>query len=160
MTTPKKVLKEWESIPSKKRTGRLAKKYAAKCGMKSMGEVKLAIKLQDLKREKKIKKFEYEAETFAYQFKPQKYTPDFKVTLKNGDTIYLEYKGKLSAPVRKKMRAVRDCNEDKELYMIFERGANKLSRSSNTTYLEWAAKNKIPSSDGEIEEDWLKLGDK
>lgn len=155
LMNPRTVLKQWLKIPGKQRTGRLAKKYAAKCGMKSMGEVKTAIDLQDLKKAKKLKKFEYEPEVFTYQFKPQKYTPDFRVTLNDGSIIYLEYKGKLTGPVKKKMRAVRDCNPDKKLYMIFERAANKLNKKSKSTYTDWADKNKIPSSDGVVDERWL-----
>ena len=96
--TPKAVLKEWKKLPSKKRTGRSAKVYAAKCGMRSMAEVEFAVFIQDNKR-----RYKYESESWEYQFiPPPTYTPDFKVK-----DVFFEIKGKMTSDTRRKMKAVR-----------------------------------------------------
>lgn len=172
--TPRQVIKLWESLPTTKkqakkeglkewRTGRLAKVYAKKVSPKyangsffhSMGEVYLAETLRKLKAKKKIKGYTYEPEVLHYQYEPQEYTPDFKVILVNKDVIFLEYKGILDYETQKKMKAVKRCNPDKEVYLIFERGNNKIRKGSKTTYLKWATKQGFKCSNNEIKEEWL-----
>jgi len=127
--SPRKVLKEWQELPSKKRTGRLAKIYSAKCGMRSMAEVEIAVLIQDCKR-----RYKYEPEAWEYQFIPApKYTPDFKIK-----DVYFEVKGKMTSDTRRKMKAVRLTYPDKKIVMIFVRGVNKLNSGSRTTYNKWA----------------------
>jgi len=127
--TPRKVLEEWQALPSKKRTGRLAKVYAAKCGMRSMAEAEIAVLIQDCKR-----RYKYEPEAWEYQFIPApKYTPDFKIK-----DVYFEVKGKMTADTRRKMKAVRLTYPEKKIVIIFVRGANKLNSGSKTTYNTWA----------------------
>lgn len=127
--SPRKVLKEWQSLPSKTRTGRLAKIYAAKCGMRSMAEVEIAVLIQDCRR-----RYKYEPEAWEYQFIPApKYTPDFKIK-----DVYFEVKGKMTADTRRKMKAIRLTYPERKIAMIFVRGVNKLSSGSKTTYNKWA----------------------
>lgn len=139
--SPLQCLKAWEKLPTKQRTGKLAKQYAKKVGMKSMGEVKCACVLSALKRQKKIKKYDYESEKWVYQFDPQKYTPDFPTITKNKDTVCIEYKGKMTDATRKKLRYIKKCNPDKRLVIVFERAVNKLKRGSPTSYGKWASDN-------------------
>lgn len=153
---PETVMKEWNSIPKTKRNGRLGQRLAKQCGMRSIGEVRCACELNQLKRNKKIKKWEYEAETWKYQYEPQEYTPDFRVWLNGGDRIYIEYKGKMTKEIRKKMLAVIRCNPDKQVYMNFERANNKIVAGSKTTYEKWCEKNGIECSEQEIKEEWIK----
>ena len=120
---------QWNGITSKTRTGKLAKIYAAKCGMRSMAEVEIAVLMQDCKR-----RYKYEPEAWEYQFIPApKYTPDFKIK----DT-YFEVKGKMTADTRRKMKAVRLTYPEKKIVIIFVRGVNKLNSGAKTTYNTWA----------------------
>jgi len=148
-------MKEWNAIPKQKRSGRLGQKLAKKVGMRSIGEVRCACELNTLKRKKKIKGWEYEPETWVYQYEPQHYTPDFKVKKLDGEYIYLEYKGKMVDAVRKKILAVMACNPDKKLFINFERGNNKIRAGSKTTYIKWCEKNGIPCSEQEVLEEWI-----
>lgn len=131
------------------------KKWANGSFFKSMGEVYLAEVLRGLKSRKAIKGFTYEPEIWKYQYKPQDYSVDFKIIKNNNDVIFLEYKGKMTREVRKKLRAIKECNPDKELYIIFEKGNNKIERNSKTTYLKWAEKQGFECSNKEIKEEWL-----
>lgn len=173
--TPKQVIKLWEALPSTKATAKkqglnewrsltTAKKYAKMVNrkwangsyFKSMGEVYLVEELRKLKSERKIKGFTYEPEVWKYQYEPQEYSVDFNIIKNNNDIIFIEYKGKMDAPIRKKLEAIKRCNPDKELFIIFERGNNKISSNSKTTYLEWANKHGFNCSHKIIESDWLK----
>lgn len=119
-----------------KKTRKLAKIYAATMGYRSMSEVRFAARLNKLKVP-----FDYEKDKLTYQHAPQKYTVDF--TLKNKKTdepIYIEYKGKLDAATRKKMRSIKRCNPDTDLRIVFEKPRNKIFKGSKTTYGEWATK--------------------
>ena len=118
--------------------------------MKSMGEVRCAA---DMKK-KKIA-FGYETKKFKYQYKPQTYTPDFELYAK-GERIYIEYKGKMTNEMRKKLLAIRDCNPDTKIYLVFEKPNNKIRKGSKTTYGMWAEKNGFDWSEHFVKEEWLK----
>jgi hypothetical protein len=168
------VIKAWEELPPTKakakqegakewRNGRTAKRYAKMVAakyanggyFKSMGEVYMAEELRKLKAKNKIKGYKYEPEIFHYQYEVQNYTPDFKVILQNDDVLFLEYKGKMTREVRKKMRAIKRCNPDVDIYMVFERANNKIERNSKTTYKQWAEKQGFKCSNKTIHEEWL-----
>lgn len=179
MATKKKykavtVLKRWEKAVTKlkdqlmkdcekkKVTGRaksrkisaacskLAKQYAKQAGMKSMGEVKCAADL-----EKRKIKYTYETTTVPYQYKPQKYTPDFDIMV-NGKVMHIEYKGKLDYATRKKLLAVRACNPDMDICLVFEKANNKIRKGSKTTYGMWAESKGFRWSEHTLKEEWLK----
>jgi hypothetical protein len=153
---PTTVFRMWNAIPEAERNAKLAKQYAKKCGMKSMGEVRCAADL--IKR--KIP-YGYETHTMEYQYKPQQYTPDFELYVP-GDRIYIEYKGKMTNEVRRKMLAIKDCNPDIEVCLVFEKPKNKIRKGSKTTYAQWAEKNGFKWSEHYVKEEWLKgaLNDK
>lgn len=156
MATLKKVLEEWDLLPSKKRNGRLAKEMAktivlkvagvfGKNFLKSMGEARFLKDIRDSIRAKKLNSVRYEAETWEYQPEIKHYTPDFKV--KVGHSYhYIEYKGKMTQQIRNKIRDIIRCNPDKSFILVFERGKNKLTGKKNSiTYMTWAKRNKIPA---------------
>lgn len=132
-----------------KACSRLAKEWAGKAGMKSMGEVKFAA---DLERRKVP--YEYEKTTVEYQYKPQKYTPDFDLTI--GDRkIHIEYKGKLDYETRRKLLAISNSNPDMGIYLVFEKANNKIRKGSKITYGMWAESKGFQWSEGVIREEWL-----
>jgi predicted nuclease of restriction endonuclease-like RecB superfamily len=116
-----------------------------------MGEVRQAILMNEMGVD-----YEYEPEKWEYQHNPQTYTPDFKIKGNGRKVFYVEYKGKLTSDVRKKMRAIKACNPDKDLRIVFERANNKLSRVSKTTYGQWASSNGFEWAEGEIPEEWMR----
>ena len=77
----------------------------------------------------------YEPDKFNYVIEAT-YTPDFKV----GD-IYLETKGFFKPADRRKMLAVKKCNPDLDVRLVFQAPYNKISKNSKTTYAAWAEKN-------------------
>jgi hypothetical protein len=119
-----------------RKTRAIARIYAKTLNYRSMSEVRYAARLQKAGID-----FEYEPDTFSYQFAPQKYTPDFKI----GNT-YFEYKGKLDADTRKKLRAIKKSNPDLDLRLVFEKPRNLIRKRKTPTekvsrYFEWAEKN-------------------
>lgn len=96
-------------------------------------------------------KFEYEPYTIPYVLN-KNYTPDF--VLENG--IHIEYKGFLTPQDRAKMLAVRDQHPELDIRFVFQRASNKLSKSSKTTYGQWADKNKFKWADEIIPTRWAK----
>ena len=77
----------------------------------------------------------YEPDKFNYVIEA-KYTPDFKI----GD-VYLETKGFFKPADRRKMLAVKKCNPDLDVRLVFQAPYNKISKNSKTTYAAWAEKN-------------------
>ena len=111
---------------------------------------KLEEKVADLFVELDVK-YEYETDKLPYNI-PHYYYPDFK--LPNG--IYLETKGYWDAADRRKILAVKKCNPDVDLRMVFQSPYNKISKKSRTTYAQWCEKHDIPwTSFHNIPLDWL-----
>jgi len=147
--TPLAVMKKWMGITKKKRNSRMAKEFAKKAGMRSMGECRCAADMT----KRKIP-YKYEAITMTYQHEPQKYTPDF--ILKNGKV--LEYKGKMTNETRKKLLSIKRCNPGTCLCLIFEKPNNKIRKGSKTTYGQWAERNGFPWSEHYCKKEWVKEG--
>lgn len=155
MARLKSVLEKWDLLPSKKRSGRLAKKMAktvilksagvfGKKYLKSMGEARFLQFTQDCITHKRINVVKYEAEKWLYRPKTKTYNPDFR--LKVGYTYHtVEYKGKMNGPVRTKLKDIKRCNPGKSLILVFERGNNKLNSKSKTTYMQWAERYGFPA---------------
>ena len=83
--------------------------------------------------------FEYEPCHLTYTIYG-KYTPDFRI----GRDIYLEVKGKLDYPTRRKMVAVKREHPEKDIRIVFMRD-NKI-KGTKMTYGSWAEKNGFPWS--------------
>jgi hypothetical protein len=146
--TPIQVMKKWDAIPPKKRNSRMAKEFAKKCGMRSMGEVRCAA---DMKR-RQIP-YKYEARLMTYQHQPQKYTPDFESPKIEG---VIEYKGKMTNETRKKLLSIQRCNPKIPIRLVFEKPNNKIRKGSKTTYAQWAEKNGFDWSEHFVKEGWIK----
>ena len=116
-----------------RKTRKLARIFAGTMGYRSMGEVRYASRL----KQQNIP-FDYEAEKLSYQYDPQKYVVDFQIPIGNDKYIYIEYKGKLDGPTRKKMRAIKKSNPNVDLRIVFEKPNNKLYSGAKMRYWEWA----------------------
>ena len=97
--------------------------------MRSGLEIQVAELLDELKID-----YEYEPDKVNYVIEAR-YIPDFKV----GD-VYLETKGFFKPSDRRKMLAVKKCNPDLDIRLVFQAPYNKISKRSKTTYAKWAAK--------------------
>ena len=101
--------------------------------------------------------YETDKLTYVVPAKKRTYNPDWTVREK----VYIETKGKLDRETIEKMLLVKEQNPDAKIYLLFQRGTNKLRRGSKMTYLDWAKKNGFTAAcwqqtSGEIPEDWLK----
>jgi len=133
-----------------KESSKLAKQIAKLAGMKSMGEVKCAADLEE-----RGVPYSYETTTIPYQHKPQKYTPDFDIYA-GKKKVHVEYKGKLDAATRKKLLAIKASNPDVAIFLVFEKGNNKIRKGSKTTYIAWAKKNGFKCNERTILDEWVK----
>ena len=141
-----KVLEKWSNLTRSEQNSSSARQYAKTAGLKSILEVRTQAWLEE-----HGVPFKYEGEKWGYQYKPQKYTPDFIV---NGPT--LECKGKLTKDVRKKLVAIKECNPNEKIALIFEKPDNKINRGSKTTYAAWAEQNGFLWSDVVPRAEWFK----
>jgi hypothetical protein len=84
----------------------------------------------------------YETETLSYTVPEQqsKYTPDFILTKKSGELMYIETKGRWTAIDRKKMKHVLQSNPNIDLRIIFQNPNQRISKTSKTTYESYAKK--------------------
>lgn len=80
-------------------------------------------------------KFEYETLRLNYTVSAV-YTPDF--ILPNG--VILEAKGYFKPEDRRKMLAVRKQHPQLDIRLVFQAPHNTLTKTSKTTYAEWAEK--------------------
>lgn len=80
----------------------------------------------------------YEVQKFEYITK-SKYCPDF--FLPNG--VIIESKGFFKPSDRRKMLAVKEAHPELDLRFVFQRN-NTISKSSKTTYGDWADKHNFP----------------
>ena len=125
----------------------LARQFAARAGMKSLGEVRCAADM-----DKMHIKWEYEAEKLKYQHKVQSYTPDFLLI----DGTLIEYKGKMTDETRKKLLSIKRCNPKRRLCIVFEKPNNKISsRPNSQRYWQWAESNGFEWSNQVIDKRWV-----
>lgn len=83
-------------------------------------------------------------------YKSRTYTPDFIV-----GSIILEGKGKLTSSERSKILAIKKCNPDLDIRLIFDKD-NWLTTAHKMRYSGWAKKNGIPySTKGVIPDEWI-----
>jgi len=91
--------------------------------------------------------FGYESHSFSYVI-ASKYIPDFSIASDNGRTIYIETKGYLRPEDKRKLIAVRKCNPDIDLRILFQ--------VYNKKNIRWADRNKILWAIGKVPKEWLK----
>lgn len=110
---------------------------------------------QQLAKQLEAKKidYRYEEEMIRYTkpITPSRYTPDF--VLPNG--IIIEAKGLFIASDRKKHLLVKEQYPHLDIRFVFQRANNRLSKTSKTTYADWATKNGFLWADSSIPDAWL-----
>jgi hypothetical protein len=100
--------------------------------------------------EKRGIRYQYESRKCKYVV-TRNYTPDFEL----GKDLFIETKGRFTSADRTKLLRVRDQNPDIEIRLLFMRD-NRLSKSSLTTYTQWATANGFVSAVGkEVPEEWI-----
>ena len=121
----------WHSAGSKTRSE--AYKYGYKSGL----EHKVADALKEINYP-----VNYETETLQYTVPStkHKYTPDFVFTKKNGETMFVETKGRWTVADRKKMKYVLESNPGIDIRIVFQNMNQKISKGSKTTYEMYAKK--------------------
>lgn len=93
--------------------------------------------------------YEYETVKMPYVV-VRRYTPDWII-----GPIFIETKGYFLASDRTKLLAVRLANPGIDLRLVFQRAANTLSKTSKTTYGEWATKHGFLWAEGTLPDGWL-----
>ena len=95
--------------------------------------------------------YQYESEKLSYTIE-HNYTPDFVLP----NYLYLEPKGYWDPEDRRKILAVKRCNPDVDIRMVFQSPYNTISKKSKTTYAKWCEKHDIPwTSYKDIPIEWL-----
>ena len=95
--------------------------------------------------------YQYESEKLSYTIE-HNYTPDFVLP----NYLYLEAKGYWDPEDRRKILAVKRCNPDVDIRMVFQSPYNTISKKSKTTYAQWCDKHDIPwTSYKDIRIEWL-----
>ncbi len=84
---------------------------------------------------------EYETTRLEY-VKPARYVPDFRDVV---GKVFYEAKGRFLPADRAKLLAVKRQHPAVDLRLVFMRN-NKLSKDSETTYMEWAEKHGFPAA--------------
>lgn len=83
-------------------------------------------------------KFKYESAKLPY-VTSHNYNPDFEIA----PGVYLETKGYWRAADRAKILAVKKQHPDKTVIMVFQDPNKTISKTSKTTYSQWATKHDI-----------------
>lgn len=123
------------------------KSYGLKHGYRSGLEDKIAKQLEEagIPYKYEQRKIEYRVE------KTSKYTPDFE--LPNG--IIVETKGRFVVADRMKHLLVKEQHPDLDIRFVFSNSKVKLSKTSKTTYAQWADKHSFKWADKLIPKEWL-----
>ena len=110
-----------------------ALKYGYKSGLEHVVAEAIKSTPYDLK---------YETETVNYIVpeRKAKYTPDFVFTKRNGQFMFVETKGRWTTADRTKMKHVLTSNPGIDIRMVFQNPNQRLSKTSKTTYGDYALK--------------------
>jgi len=121
-------------------------------GYRSGLEEKISAQLTELNVD-----FSYETEKIYYTqpAKNRSYKPDFIKSKSDGNKLYIETKGRLTAADRKKHEWVKDQNPNLDIRFIFTNSNTKIAKNSKTTYADWCNKNGFLFADKEIPKEWL-----
>jgi hypothetical protein len=85
-------------------------------------------------------KYETEIINYIVPERKAKYTPDFVFTKRNGQFMFVETKGRWTTADRTKMKHVLQSNPGVDIRMVFQNPNQRLSKTSKTTYAEYALK--------------------
>jgi hypothetical protein len=121
-------------------------------GYKSGLEDNLAEQLK-----KNNKKFLYESEKISYiqPAKKRSYTPDFVLTKKNGNSMYIESKGRWVLEDRQKHELLKQQFPDMDIRFVFQNPNAKINKKSKTTYADICIKNNWKYAAKVIPDEWL-----
>jgi len=86
----------------------------------------------------------------------RKYHCDFVFTKKNGEKMYVEFKGLWHLEDRKKHLYIKKNHPDKDIRFIFEKPNNKIKKSSSTTYGMWCDSKGFKWAGKKMPVAWLK----
>lgn len=135
-----------------KRLGKARRARGLKNGYRSGLEYRLASEM-----EARGIPFAYEEDVIEF-IKPvtkHRYTPDFKVTTRNGHVIYIEAKGFFEPKDRKKHLNIRDSHPELDIRFVFGNANSRLSKKSKTTYGKWCTQHGFLWADKHVPEAWL-----
>lgn len=121
-------------------------------GYRSGLEEKISEQLKELHID-----FSYETEKIYY-VQPEKkrsYKPDFIKKKQNGEKLFIETKGRLTAADRKKHEWVKAQNPNLDIRFVFTNSNTKIAKNSKTTYADWCNKNGFIFADKVIPIAWL-----
>lgn len=96
--------------------------------------------------------YEYEGRYIVYIGKPHRYIPD--ITLENG--VIVEVKGYFDAKDRAKHLLIKAQHPDLDIRFVFQNAKLRLSKSSKTTYSQWAERHGFLWAEGYIPTEWAK----
>lgn len=99
---------------------------------------------------------EYEVSKIPYTLEKD-YNPDFTITTKSGNIIYIEAKGlgrAFTYDVRAKMEAVKKNNPELDIRIVFMRDG-PLRKGGKMRASDWAEKAGYPFCVGSIPSDWF-----
>lgn len=101
-------------------------------------------------------KYETEIINYVVPERKAKYTPDFVFTKRNGQFMFVETKGRWTTADRTKMKHVLASNPGIDIRMVFQNPNQRLSKTSKTTYAEYALKLGIKHvAKKDIPSEWL-----
>ena len=126
-----------------------ALKYGYKSGLEHVVAEAIKTTAYDLK-------YETEIINYIVPERKAKYTPDFVFTKRNGQFMFVETKGRWTTADRTKMKHVLQSNPGVDIRMVFQNPNQRLSKTSKTTYAEYALKlgiNHVAKKD--IPAEWL-----
>lgn len=88
-----------------------------------------------------------------YVLPARTYQPDFVLSPSG---VVVETKGFLRYDDLRKMQAVKLCNPDLDIRIVFMKADKLLRKGGSMTYGQWATKNGFPYAEGLIPEEWFK----
>lgn len=98
--------------------------------------------------------FEYEKDQYRYTLPERRYTVDWRVKTKTGKKLVIETKGRFDASDRSELVALKKCNPDLDIRLIFAKN-DKIHKASSSRNMDWATKNGFKSAVKTIPEEWL-----
>lgn len=103
--------------------------------------------------------FEPDYETFKIEYvKPArtaKYTPDFPIGIRLGNSIIIETKGRFITEDRQKHLLVKAQRPDLDIRFVFSNSKQRIRKGSPTTYADWCIKNGFKFADKRIPKAWF-----
>jgi hypothetical protein len=97
--------------------------------------------------------FDYEPESFEY-YTYHWYTPDWRISKKDGTTFFIESKGYWRPDERTLLKRVKEQHQDTNIKMLFQNNP-KIHKNSASRYSDYCEKNRIDYSISSIPTIWF-----